>query len=255
MTALLSAQNIHKSYASVEVLKGVSLELNRGDIKVILGPSGSGKSTLLRCLGLLEPVNGGNVAIEGVDCSWRAQDRGSRSGAFASKLVRQRPNLAFVFQNFNLFPHLTALENVSLGPRIVLGRDPREAREKARAHLEDVGLAHRLESYPHQLSGGQQQRVAIARGLAMDPALLLLDEPTAALDAELTVEVLEVLLKLATRGVTMLAVTHALQFARRAASELIVMDDGAIVEFGTTEELFTRPRHERTRKFLEMINH
>ena len=254
MTALLEIDGLKKRYAGFEVLRGVGLKLERGDVKIIIGPSGSGKSTLLRCAALLEPFNEGVVRIQGEDSSWISSDSGVEArGAFHSLLVRQRAKLGVVFQNFNLFPHLTALENVSLGPTVVHRLPTSEATELAEHHLNDVGLSARSHAYPYELSGGQQQRVAIARALAMQPALLLLDEPTAALDMELTIEVLNTLHKLADRGVTMLGVTHELSFARAVANEVLVMDDGWVIESGTPAHIFENATVERTRRFINKI--
>ena len=238
--AVLEAEDIHKSYGALEVLKGVSLTLGRGETKVVMGSSGTGKSTLLRCINYLDPPSSGRVVLEGTEVTARNIDR-------------MRARIGFVFQDFNLFTHLKVVDNVRVGQRKILGRSKVEATERAMRELERVGLADRAEHYPAQLSGGQQQRASIARALAMDPTVMLFDEPTSALDPELTGEVIAVMKQLAEEGMTMLVVSHELGFARSAADRIIFMDGGRIVEEGPPEELFTRPQHERTRAFLQVI--
>jgi polar amino acid transport system ATP-binding protein len=222
-------------------------------VKAILGPSGSGKSTLLRCLALLEPVDKGEIRIEGRRVGVREAAGGRAVPLPEGVLARQRSEIGMVFQRFNLFPHLTALGNVMLGLTEVRGRSKAEAREVASAILERVGLADRQGFFPSELSGGQQQRVAIARALVMNPKVMLFDEPTSALDPELVGGVLAVMEELAREGMTMVAVTHELGFARRAASRVIMMDGGVIIEEGTPDDLFSRPTHERTRRFLDAV--
>ena len=241
MTALLRAEGIRKAYAGgEEILKGVSLELERGQAKVVMGPSGTGKSTLLRCINYLTPPDAGRIWLEDVEIGPRNVN-----------LIRQR--IAFVFQDFNLFTHLRAIDNVSIGPRRIRRMSKAEAHRIAMEELERVGLGDKAHAYPAELSGGQQQRVSIARALAMEPRLILFDEPTSALDPELTGEVVSVMKQLAHEGMTMLVVSHEIGFARSAADEIVFMDGGDIVEQGPPDELFQRPRHERTQRFLRMI--
>jgi ABC-type polar amino acid transport system ATPase subunit len=250
---VVEAVELHKRYGSTEVLRGVSFGIHRGDVKAILGPSGSGKSTLLRCLALLEPVERGEVRIDGQRVGVRDGPGGRVIPLPERVLARERTEIGMVFQRFNLFPHLTALGNVMLGLVEVRGRSNREAHEIAEAMLARVGLAQRQDFFPSELSGGQQQRVAIARALVMNPKVMLFDEPTSALDPELVGEVLAVMEELAREGMTMVVVTHELGFARRAADRVLMMDAGAIIEEGAPEEIFTKPTHERTRRFLEAV--
>ncbi len=240
---ILTLVNIHKSFGDLEVLKGISLSVEKGEKIVILGPSGSGKSTVLRCINRLESINHGEVFFKGEEINTQ------------TKLTRLRMDIGMVFQRFNLFPHKTVLENVTEGPVHVKGMKKDEARELAESLLERVGLADKRDVYPRQLSGGQQQRVAIARSLAMKPDILLFDEPTSALDPELVGEVLDVMTGLADEGMTMIVVTHEMQFARDVADRVIFMDEGVIVEQGSPDHIFTEPRHERTRSFLKRILH
>lgn len=228
-----------KSYGELEVLKGVDLVIHRGEVVAILGPSGSGKSTLLRCLNLLEIPSSGKIVFEGKNIVEYKHD-----------LTQLRERVGMVFQQFNLFPHLSAKKNIMLAQQKVLKRSAREAEEIAMKELEKVMLADRADYKPSQLSGGQQQRVAIARALAMNPHVMLFDEATSALDPELVREVLEVMRKLAQEGMTMVVVTHEMQFAREVADRIIFMDGGVILEQGSPEELFTQAQHERTREFL-----
>ncbi len=231
--------DLHKSYGKTEVLKGIDLEVARGEVVVVLGPSGSGKSTMLRCVNLLEEPTSGHVWFEDTEIT-----------AKGTNINKIREHVGMVFQNFNLFPHLTAKENVMLAQRKVLGRSPQEARTIAERELKRVGLAERMDHYPEALSGGQQQRVAIARALAMDPHVMLFDEATSALDPELVRGVLDVMKELARGGMTMMVVTHEMGFAREVADRVIFMDGGVIVEQGTPEEVFEHPKSERTRAFL-----
>lgn len=242
MDALLLVEDIHKRYGKEEVLKGVSFQLQKGETKVIIGPSGTGKSTLLRCINRLTEPDRGRVWLEGVEVTSRKVD-----------INRIRAQIGFVFQDFNLFTHLAALDNVRLGPMRVLGMRRDQATKLAREELARVGLAGKEDAFPAQLSGGQQQRVSIARALAMNPKLILFDEPTSALDPELIGEVLEVMIQLAKDGMTMIVVTHEMGFARSVADEIIFMEKGVIVEQGPPAQLFSAPRHPRTAEFLSKI--
>jgi polar amino acid transport system ATP-binding protein len=249
---VLEAVGLHKRYGRNEVLRGVSFGVHRGDVKAILGPSGSGKSTLLRCLALLEPVDAGEVRLEGARVGVR-ESRGRLVPEPERVLAHQRTDIGMVFQRFNLFPHLTALQNVMIGLTEVRKRPRKDAEVIAATMLDRVGLAQRKGFYPSELSGGQQQRVAIARALVMNPKVMLFDEPTSALDPELVGEVLAVMEELAREGMTMVVVTHEIGFARRAAGRVIMMDEGEIIEDATPDEFFENPRQERTRKFLEAV--
>ena len=239
---IIEIRNVSKTFGEVEAVKNVSLEIERGKVVVIIGPSGSGKSTLLRCINRLEEPTNGEIWIDGelLDGS-------------ESQLDHIRADIGMVFQHFNLYPHLTVLENITLAQKIVRKREKKEAQEIAMTQLERVGIAEKAHSYPEQLSGGQQQRVAIARALAMNPKIMLFDEPTSALDPEMIKEVLDVMLMLAEEGSTMVIVTHEMGFARAAADEVIFMDYGEIVEKTTPEVLFNNPTHERTQLFLSQI--
>ena len=240
---MLRLEGVHKRFGDLHVLKGVDLEVGRGSVVCVIGPSGSGKSTLLRCVNLLEPPTEGRVFLEGEEITGPSGD--------GVDFVRRR--VGMVFQQFNLFPHKTAAENVTMAPRTVLGRNEAEARERAEQLLGRVGLADKLDEYPERLSGGQQQRVAIARALAMDPELMLFDEVTSALDPELVKGVLDVMRELATSGMTMVVVTHEMGFARDVADRVIFMDDGVVVEEGAPEEVLGNPREERTKRFLGLV--
>ena len=241
--ALLRAEQVHKSYNGLPVLQGVSLEVGRGEVKVIIGPSGSGKSTLLRCLALLEPVDSGAVYLEGAPLS----------GLREKELAQHRSEVGMVFQRFNLFQNMTALGNLMVALRDVRRLPKREARERALEFLERVGLAAKADNYPEELSGGQQQRVAIARALVMRPKAMLFDEPTSALDVELVREVLDVMEGLARDGMTMVVVSHELRFAHHAASSILMMDEGRIIEEAPPEQFFSAPSHERTKRFLALV--
>lgn len=242
---MLELINIHKAFHHNEVLKGVSIKVKKGDVIVILGPSGSGKTTLLRCVNFLERADKGEIVFDDLRVNVRTASPGDIS--------RIRKRTAFVFQNFNLFNNKTALENVTEG-LIVARKVPKaEAIEIAKKALSKVGLSDREDYYPSQLSGGQQQRVAIARAIAVNPDVILFDEPTSALDPELTGEVLAVMKQLAREGVTMVVVTHEMSFARDVANHIVFMDGGVVVEEGTPEEIFLRPREERTKQFLSRI--
>jgi len=240
--AIIVVKDLFKRFGKVEALNGVSLEVDRGQVVVIIGPSGSGKSTLLRCINYLEAPTSGEVWVEG-----------KRLTTDQRQLNAVRAEIGLVFQLFNLFPHLTALENVALAQRVVRRRSREEAERVARQQLEHVGIPEKADAYPAQLSGGQQQRVAIARSLAMNPKIMLFDEPTSALDPEMIKEVLDVMLALAAEGMTMLVVSHEMGFVRAAADEMIFLDEGKIVEQTTPQELFTNPKEERTKLFLSQI--
>jgi polar amino acid transport system ATP-binding protein len=252
MDPLLRIVDLHKSFGALEVLKVVSIDVARGERLSIIGPSGSGKTTLLRCVNYLEQPTSGHVYVDGTLIGER-QVNGKFVQLSDRELARERAEIGFVFQRFNLFPHLTALDNVSVAPRRVLGVARAEAEERAMAMLTKVGLAHKAGDYPERLSGGQQQRVAIARVLAMQPKLMLFDEATSALDPELIGEVLTVMRELAEEGRTMLVVTHEIQFAAEVSDRVIFMDGGQIVEQGPPEEILKAPSHERTRTFLRQI--
>ena len=248
--AMVRLQGIRKRFGQLEVLKGVDLDVGKGEVVCILGPSGSGKSTFLRCVNLLEPPEEGEIFIEGHDICKRP---GSGTGAESWELDFVRQRVGIVFQQFNLFPHKTALQNVTLAQERVLGRPRGEARAKATELLERVGLADKLNQYPETLSGGQQQRVAIARALAMDPQVMLFDEVTSALDPELVKEVLDTMRELAEEGMTMMVVTHEIGFAREVADRVVFMDDGVIVEQGPPAQVIDAPQEERTKKFLGLV--
>ena len=249
---MVEARGVRKSFGHVEVLKGIDLTVAPREVMCIVGPSGSGKSTFLRCINHLERVDAGRLSVNGHLVGYR--ERGGRLHELRdSEVAAQRREIGMVFQRFNLFPHLTALENVVEAPVQVKGVSKAEARERGAALLERVGLADRMHNYPNQLSGGQQQRVAIARALAMDPMVMLFDEPTSALDPEMINEVLDVMTTLAREGMTMVVVTHEMGFARRAADRVVFMDDGRIVEQATPEEFFTNARSPRAQDFLSKI--
>jgi polar amino acid transport system ATP-binding protein len=250
---LVSVVGLRKSFGPVEVLKGVDLEVRRGEVVCILGPSGSGKTTLLRCINHLETINGGLLEVDGEFIGYKRDGLRFREMS-PREIARQRSKVGMVFQRFNLFPHKTALENVTIGPLVVRGDDRKVARERAGELLKRVGLEDRLAAYPAQLSGGQQQRVAIARALALDPLLMLFDEPTSALDTELVSEVLAVMRELAHDGMTMIVVTHEIGFAREAADRIVFMDDGNIIEQGPPLQVLANPREARTRAFLAHVH-
>jgi len=241
---IIKITDLHKHFGKVEALRGVDLEVMPGQVLVIIGPSGSGKSTLLRCINHLEKPTHGHVFVDGVDME-----------AKSTNINEARAEIGMVFQQFNLFPHLSALENVTLAQRVVRKRKQAEREKIARDLLERVGIPEKADSYPGQLSGGQQQRVAIARALAMQPKIMLFDEPTSALDPEMIKEVLDVMMDLAKSGMTMVCVTHEMGFARAAANRLIFMDEGIVIEDTTPNELYDNPQHERTRLFLSKILH
>jgi glutamate/aspartate transport system ATP-binding protein len=239
---VISIRDVHKRYGELEVLAGCSAEVARGEVIVVCGPSGSGKSTLVKCINGLEPFERGEIVVDGVQVSARG-----------TNLPKLRARVGMVFQHFELFPHMKVVENVTVAQVKVLGRRAEEARRKALALLDRVGLADQADKYPGQLSGGQQQRVAIARALALDPVCMLFDEPTSALDPEMINEVLDVMVGLARDGMTMVVVTHEMGFARKVANRVLFMDRGRIVEDSPTAEFFGNPRSERARQFLSKI--
>ncbi|MER9947212.1 amino acid ABC transporter ATP-binding protein [Mesorhizobium sp. M0047] len=234
--------SVRKSFGANEVIKGVDLAVRRQEVCVIIGPSGGGKSTLLRCINLIEPINSGTISIDGLMITAPGTD---------INLIRRR--VGMVFQQFNLFQHLTVMQNLTLAPRKLLGLSASAAREKATGLLQRVGLVEKAGAYPKHLSGGQQQRIAIARALMMDPEVMLFDEPTSSLDPELVSEVLDVMRDLASSGMTMLCVTHELGFAREIADRIIFVESGTIAEAGTPDEVFKTPQRERTRHFLKKV--
>jgi ABC-type polar amino acid transport system ATPase subunit len=244
--AMLRLEGVCKRFGKLEVLRGIDLEVKKGGVVCVLGPSGSGKSTMLRCINLLEPPDAGRILLEG-----KAISGGKKGERGDINFVRRR--VGIVFQQFNLFPHKCALDNVSIAQQKVLDRKPNEARQKAEDLLTRVGLADKLGEYPDRLSGGQQQRVAIARALAMDPHVMLFDEVTSALDPELVKEVLDVMRELADEGMTMVVVTHEIGFAREVADEVVFMDQGLVVEQGPPAQMLDSPREERTKKFLGLV--
>jgi polar amino acid transport system ATP-binding protein len=252
MEPMVKAEAVHKSFGRLEVLKGVSLEVAPGDVMCVLGPSGSGKSTFLRCINHLEKINSGRLSVDGELVGYR-QSGDKLHELREAEVASKRAEIGMVFQRFNLFPHLTALENVVEAPIQVKGMDRKEAHELGRDQLDRVGLGDKHSSYPAQLSGGQQQRVAIARALAMQPKLMLFDEPTSALDPELVGEVLDAMRILAREGMTMVVVTHEIGFAREVGDTLVFMDDGAVVEQGKPVDVLTNPKHERTQAFLSKV--
>jgi polar amino acid transport system ATP-binding protein len=238
---IIQIKDIHKRFGKVHALRGVSLDVKRGEVVVIVGPSGSGKSTLLRCINRLEQYDSGQIIVDGI----------LLHGAQNINLVRQE--IGMVFQSFNLFAHLTAMDNLMLAQKIVRKRSPDEARKIAMDLLKKVGIPEKINAYPSQISGGQQQRVAIARALAMNPRIMLFDEPTSALDPEMIKEVLDVMMDLAKEGMTMVVVSHEMGFARAAANRIIFMDEGQIIEQGPPNVVFTHPTQERTKRFLSKI--
>lgn len=239
---LLELKDLHKSFGSLEVIKGIDLEIDKGDILVIIGPSGSGKSTVLRCMNLLEEPTSGQIIFEGQDVLKNLKT-----------IDKTREKIGMVFQNFNLFPNKTILDNITLAPMKVKGKTKEEAEKKARELLERVGLLDKIDAYPVQLSGGQQQRIAIARALAMEPDMMLFDEPTSALDPEMVKEVLDVIKELADEGMTMAIVTHEMGFAKEVADRVIFVDEGKIVEDGSPEEVFNNPKSDRAKDFFDKI--
>lgn len=252
MAVMVRAEQVYKSFGALQVLKGISLTVEQGEVLVLVGPSGSGKSTFLRCINHLETISAGRLYVDGELVGYRER-RGRLHEMTAREAARQRRDIGMVFQNFNLFPHRTVLANISEAPVHVKGIGKAAAAERARHLLNQVGLSDKADAYPAQLSGGQQQRVAIARALAMDPKLMLFDEPTSALDPELVGEVLAVMKKLAAEGMTMIVVTHEMGFAREVADQLVFMDGGVVVESGPPREVLGNPQQERTRSFLSKV--
>jgi polar amino acid transport system ATP-binding protein len=252
MTPMVKAEQVCKSFGALHVLKGITLEIDRGEVLCMVGPSGSGKSTFLRCINHLEQVNAGRLYVDGELIGYR--ERGGKLHEMSPRdAAKQRRDIGMVFQHFNLFPHRTALENIIEAPIHVARTKKDAALARGRDLLEQVGLSEKANAYPAQLSGGQQQRVAIARALAMKPKLMLFDEPTSALDPELVGEVLEVMKKLAAEGMTMIVVTHEMGFAREVANKLVFMDAGVVVESGPPREVLSNPKHERTKAFLSKV--
>ncbi len=239
---IIQIDDVFKSFGKIKALQGVSITVTRGEVLVIIGPSGSGKSTLLRCINMLEHPDSGNIIVDGISVMHKETD---------INLVRAE--VGIVFQQFNLFPHLTVLENIMLAQRIVRKRRPEEAKQIAEQQLKYVGIPEKAEAFPHELSGGQQQRVAIARSLAMNPKIMLFDEPTSALDPEMIKEVLDVMVALAKAGMTMVVVSHEMGFVRAAARRIVFMDQGRIIEEGSPDSFFNNPREERTQAFLSKI--
>jgi polar amino acid transport system ATP-binding protein len=252
MTPMVKAQEVCKSFGALHVLKGITLEVGKGEVLCMVGPSGSGKSTFLRCINHLEQVNAGRLYVDGDLIGYR--EAGSKLHEISPRdAAKQRRDIGMVFQHFNLFPHRTALENLIEAPVHVKRVKKADAVARAKDLLDQVGLSDKATAYPAQLSGGQQQRVAIARALAMNPKLMLFDEPTSALDPELVGEVLEVMKKLAAEGMTMVVVTHEMGFAREVANQLVFMDGGVVVESGPPREVLANPKHERTKAFLSKV--
>lgn len=239
---LIHVENLQKSFGNLRVLDGIDIDICRGDVVVVVGPSGSGKSTFLRCLNRLEETTGGNIYFNGVNIT--APD---------VNINKHRQKMGMVFQQFNLFPHLTIMRNLTIGPMKLLGKSKEDAEAKAQELLDRVGLGDRANSYPNQLSGGQKQRVAIVRALCMEPEVMLFDEPTSALDPEMVGEVLEVMQELAKEGMTMVCVTHEMGFAREVASRVLFIDEGKIMEQGAPEEVFNHPKHPRLQEFLSKV--
>jgi polar amino acid transport system ATP-binding protein len=249
---MVKAEGVHKRFGRLDVLKGISLDIQRKEVMCVLGPSGSGKSTFLRCVNHLEKIDAGRLWVDGELVGYR-QSGDKLYELRESEVCHKRADIGMVFQRFNLFSHMTALENVIEAPMLVRGLRRPEAVERARELLAGVGLADKVDAYPAQLSGGQQQRVAIARALAMEPKLMLFDEPTSALDPELVGEVLDAMRKLAEAGMTMIVVTHEIGFAREVGDTVTFMDDGVVVESGAPREVFSNPKHERTQAFLSKV--
>ncbi|NPV56812.1 MAG: amino acid ABC transporter ATP-binding protein [Anaerolineae bacterium] len=241
MNPIIHIEGVHKYFGDVHALRGVSLDVYKGEVIVIIGPSGSGKSTLLRCINRLEEFDRGTIVVDDIPLDT------------TENINAVRTEVGMVFQQFNLFPHLTVMNNIMLAQRIIRKRTPAEAQEKTIALLNKVGIPEKAECLPGQLSGGQQQRVAIARALAMDPKIMLFDEPTSALDPEMIQEVLDVMVTLAREGMTMVVVSHEMGFAQAAADRAILMDEGSIIEEATPEVLFSAPKHERTKAFLSKV--
>jgi polar amino acid transport system ATP-binding protein len=249
---MVKAEAVHKSFGRLEVLRGIDLEVSPKEVMCMIGPSGSGKSTFLRCINHLEKIDAGRLSVDGELVGYR--QRGNNLYELPdSEVCKKRSEIGMVFQRFNLFPHMTALDNIMEAPLLVKKESRTKAEARARKLLERVGLSDKVDCYPNQLSGGQQQRVAIARALAMEPKLMLFDEPTSALDPELVGEVLDVMRGLAKDGMTMVVVTHEMGFAREVGDSLVFMDSGVIVETGTPRDVLANPKHERTKAFLSKV--
>ena len=251
-TPMVKAEQVYKSFGALDVLKGIDLEVARGEVMCLIGASGSGKSTFLRLINHLEKLDAGRLSVDGELVGYREQSN-KLYELKDKEICSQRAQIGMVFQRFNLFPHLSVRDNITIGPVKVKGQSVASARDRAGALLERVGLSEKIDAFPSQLSGGQQQRVAIARALAMDPKLMLFDEPTSALDPELVGEVLDVMRKLADEGMTMVVVTHEMGFAREVGDSLIFMDDGQIMEKGNPREILANPQNERLRSFLSKV--
>lgn len=251
--AIVLASDVCKSFGALEVLKGISLTVGRGEVVVLIGPSGSGKTTFLRCINHFERIDSGKIFVNGRLVGYRTDARGRLVEEHAKEIARQRAEIGFVFQHFNLYPNRSAIENVTLGPRKVRKMPREQAEELGHRLLQRVGLESKVDAYPVQLSGGQKQRVAIARALAMQPKLILFDEPTSALDPEMIGEVLEVMRDLATEGMTMIIVSHEMGFAREVADRVVMMDGGVVVEEGAPGDIFDHPAQERTQSFLAKL--
>jgi polar amino acid transport system ATP-binding protein len=252
---IITVRNLHKHYGKLQVLRGVSLDVDAGEKLCIIGPSGSGKTTLLRCMNFLETYDDGEIQFEGKLLGYRVKKNGHRVRDSEANVARLRTQMGMVFQRFHLWPHMTVLENVIEGPMIVLGEKREKAKAVAMDLLRKVGMEHKADVYPSKLSGGQMQRAAIARALAMRPKAMLFDEPTSALDPELVGEVLDVMKTLARDGMTMVVVTHEIGFAREVADRVVMMDEGQIVEIGTPAEVLQKPKHARTQTFLSRVLH
>jgi polar amino acid transport system ATP-binding protein len=249
---MVKAEGVHKRFGRLEVLKGINLEVKRGEVMCLLGPSGSGKSTFLRCINHLEKINSGRLSVDGELVGYR-ESGGKLYELHDREIIQKRSEIGMVFQQFNLFPHMTAAQNVMLAPIQVKGQRRAQARDRAVELLGQVGLSDKVDTYPVALSGGQQQRVAIARALAMEPKLMLFDEPTSALDPELVGDVLDAMRQLAHQGMTMIVVTHEIGFAREVGDTVVFMDEGVVVESGNPAEVLDNPRHSRTQTFLHKV--
>jgi polar amino acid transport system ATP-binding protein len=249
---MVKAEGVHKRFGRLEVLKGINLEVKRGEVMCLLGPSGSGKSTFLRCINHLEKINSGRLFVDGELVGYR-ESSGKLYELRDNEITQKRSEIGMVFQQFNLFPHMTAVQNVMLAPVRVKGFKRGRARDRGVELLQRVGLSDKIDTYPVALSGGQQQRVAIARALAMEPKLMLFDEPTSALDPELVGDVLDAMRLLAHEGMTMIVVTHEIGFAREVADTVVFMDEGVVVESGKPTEVLDNPRHDRTQTFLHKV--
>ncbi len=250
---MVEARNVFKRFGDVTVLEDVSLSVPKGSVTAIIGPSGSGKTTFIRCVNHMHPIDSGVILVDGDLIGYRRNADGSLSELREREFCRQRASIGMVFQHFNLFAHLSVIDNLTEAPVRVLGIDPKDARRRAMANLELVGMAEKASAMPGQISGGQQQRVAIARALTMEPKLLLFDEPTSMLDPELVGEVLRVMENLASSGLSMIIVTHEMAFARQVCDTVVFMDQGKVIEFGPPDQVFTNPKSPRTKTFLDAV--